>query len=202
VARGQIVTERSATMRALWCLEERAMNAKEATIREATRIAGWTTAEELEWLYDQALGMWLVIEVGAYLGRSTKVLACAQGVVAIDNGAGSPHGAVKGEEIRRVLEQNLADEIARGVVVILWGDSARLSMRYPRGIADMVFVDGDHDRNSVMCDILAWQRVLIPGGLLCGHDFGQKPGVGEALDELGLAVEVGPYSLWHTRSVR
>ena len=179
------------------------MNAKETTIREATRITGWTTAEELGWLYDQAIAMRRVIEIGAYLGRSTKVLACAmEGVVAIDNGAGSPHGSIKGEEIRKVLERNLADEIATAAVRILWGDSIRLSMGYPRGIADMVFIDGDHDRNSVVCDILAWQRVLVPGGLLCGHDFGQKPGVSDALDELGLAVEVGPYSLWHTRSVR
>jgi SAM-dependent methyltransferase len=36
--------------------------------------------------------------------------------------------------------------------------------------ADLVFIDADHSHHAVMQDLLKWQHILKPGGLLCGHD--------------------------------
>ena len=53
------------------------------------------------------------------------------------------------------------------------------------GGADMVFIDAAHDYDSVVRDIGTARRLLVPGGLLCGHDYGGSwPGVVQAVNEL------------------
>lgn len=37
--------------------------------------------------------------------------------------------------------------------------------------ADVVYIDGNHDFDYVMLDLLLWSRKLAPGGVLAGHDF-------------------------------
>jgi hypothetical protein len=64
---------------------------------------------------------------------------------------------------------------------------------------DMVFIDADHDYGKVKEDILAWRPLLVPGGLLCGHDYSwEEWGVGviRAVDELLPDRQVGPESIW------
>ena len=36
---------------------------------------------------------------------------------------------------------------------------------------DMVFIDGAHDYESVMTDILSWLPKIKKNGLICGHDY-------------------------------
>ncbi len=36
---------------------------------------------------------------------------------------------------------------------------------------DLIYIDGAHDYNSVVADILHWFSVLQPGGILCGDDW-------------------------------
>jgi predicted O-methyltransferase YrrM len=66
------------------------------------------------------------------------------------------------------------------------GDSADVLVRLPE-VYDLVFIDGSHDRESVLRDAdLAVRHVLKPGGVLVFHDYrsSQDPGVTEAVDEL------------------
>jgi hypothetical protein len=56
-----------------------------------------------------------------------------------------------------------------------------------------------HDYGKVKEDILAWRPLLVPGGLLCGHDYSwEEWGVGviRAVDELLPDRQVGPESIW------
>ncbi len=50
---------------------------------------------------------------------------------------------------------------------------------------DFVFIDADHNYESVKVDIAAWRSKVKPGGILAGHDYGnsQWPGVKQAVDE-------------------
>lgn len=50
--------------------------------------------------------------------------------------------------------------------------------------ADLVFIDAAHDYDSVKADIEAWEPLVKPGGILCGHDYADYcPGVVEAVKE-------------------
>lgn len=61
---------------------------------------------------------------------------------------------------------------------------------------DFVFIDAQHDYDSVKCDIALWGPKVRPGGLLTGHDYAPKfPGVIKAVDEIG-PVRIGANDVW------
>ena len=57
---------------------------------------------------------------------------------------------------------------------------------FPKGYFDLIFIDGDHTYEAVKQDIQLWQPLLIPEGILCGHDYSERhyPGVKRAVDEI------------------
>lgn len=65
---------------------------------------------------------------------------------------------------------------------------------------DFVFIDAEHTYEGVRDDIRAWRDKIVPGGLLCGHDYSKKfPGVKLAVDELNLPVTRAHDSVWMIR---
>lgn len=65
---------------------------------------------------------------------------------------------------------------------------------------DFVFIDACHEYDAVKADIAAWRSKVRVGGLLCGHDYGNKHvGVKPAVDELGLPVTTGADWTWMVR---
>lgn len=69
---------------------------------------------------------------------------------------------------------------------------------------DFAFIDADHSHEAVAADIEAWVPTLKPGGLLCGHDYGDRRfGVSRAVDEacerFGWDLELGADKTWHVR---
>jgi hypothetical protein len=53
---------------------------------------------------------------------------------------------------------------------------------------DFVFIDGDHSFEQVSKDIRNYSRLIKPGGLLCGHDYNNMPGVAPAVDEFAKSI--------------
>ena len=91
---------------------------------------------------------------------------------------------------------------------ILQGDSVAAASMFEANELDFVFVDGAHDRQSVINDINAWASKLVPGGILCGHDYGQpaewcsevKPAVDFWCSQMCVDnLEVGPDHTWFVR---
>lgn len=151
---------------------------------------------ELLWLAGGAAEHTHILEVGSWLGRSTRALADnTQGVVcAVDTWQGE--GIVE----RELVTANLFDQFERnmqGARVIPMRmsslEAAKLcaSKQYT---FDMIFLDGDHSYESVKADIAAWRPLC--NGLLCGHDYGKAdfPGVTQAVDEIRGRLQVG--SIW------
>jgi predicted O-methyltransferase YrrM len=97
--------------------------------------------------------------------------------------------------LRKTFENNIAG-VSNITVLATDSLSAAKLMKDSGKQADMVFLDASHDYESVAADIRAWQAVLRPGGLLCGHDRGWE-GVSRAIDTLLSPHEVGAGAIWY-----
>lgn len=175
----------------------------------AAAIPGWMERDELAWLARQALVAQVVVEVGAWQGRSTRALAdhCAGVVYAIDtwdgpcltdDGAPYPFDA----KVYAQFCAHLRDHMETGRVIAVREPSEvalpRLLSQLGR-VADLVFIDGDHRYTSCAADIAAALALLQPGGVLAGHDFtnAQWPGVARAVRErFGDSVRRAGKSIW------
>ncbi len=162
-------------------------------------IPGLMQLEELQWLVEQARAHERIVEIGSYLGRSTRALAenTPGNVWAVDDWKGPREIQWKNsEDLEAKFRVNLRDLIESGKVFPIHADHGQ-----PNGLLsdvrpDMVFIDGDHAYESVIRDIEIWKARILPGGLLCGHDF-DWPAVRKAVDELLPARQTVPEtSLW------
>lgn len=124
-----------------------------------------------------------MIEIGSYLGASTRIFSTFfHPVISID-----PHmegySGMTPEEVHHDFVLNTKDH---GVTHI------RLKSDEAIGIApdnvSMVYVDGDHSYEQVKRDIINYWPRVIDGGFLCGHDYGLtekgQDGVKPAVKEL------------------
>lgn len=162
-------------------------------IGKALSIEGWMEPDELSFLAEQAQRHKVIIELGSFLGRSTRALADnTHGIVlAVDHWKGPNDVEVAGRE--HLLEQfmtNLEDRIASGTVTPWNIDHREITADLIRHQLngeqpDMIFIDGDHSYKAVHSDISNWLPFLKPGGLICGHDYNfGYPGLLRAVLEL------------------
>lgn len=160
---------------------------------------GWMSPEELTWLGEQAAQMRSVVEIGCLHGRSSFALAtaCPGTVYCMDPWSDDGWASWSGSMAH-------FDN-----VVPIRAPSPDAGVMVPDPV-DMVFIDGAHDYDSVMADVLYWRdRTQV---LLCGHDYvsrsslpdGVEPGfpdVATVVDEIfGSDVQVAPdTAIWYVR---
>ena len=145
-------------------------------------IPGWLTEVEAKRLEELARGK-RVLEIGSYCGLSTVVMGrVAAHVTAVDyfDGRGTPHPA----NTKPTFDNSISRYGLQGKVEAVHPDAELPLPKY-----DLVFIDGDHDYESVRIDIGKAKNVLAEGGLIAFHDFDHPShrGVREAVEELLLA---------------
>lgn len=180
------------------------------SIYNALQIPGWTNEAELLWLAEQAAKHSRILEVGSWKGRSTRAMADNLSpnarLTAVDTWNGTAEDGHYAE---------LAGKPADWLYYQFMANAGYLLNVYPsRGPSvftatyyairdrtfDMIFIDAAHDYENVKADILAWRRLLEPGGLFCGHDYDAgRPGVVKAVCELIPERYAGPGSIWVAR---
>lgn len=163
-------------------------------ITKALTIEGWMSEAELTWLAEQAQTHTRIVEIGSWMGRSTRALADnTQGVLyAVDvwypdnvtslDDANIFRTLLAGKPNNWLFEQFIHNMQGTDVVTI-GRQSTQAAVMLGDQRFDMIFIDGSHDYDSVKADILAWRPLLAKGGLLCGHDAPQQ-GVKQAVSEL------------------
>jgi len=157
--------------------------------QQALDVEGWLSEGQARTLYRAASlvppGHWIV-EVGSHHGRSTVFLAAAKpadvSMLAVDpfdnpRWGGGPESYARFDD---TLERfRLSDHVQafRGV-------SAEASSQWDssRSIG-LVFINGAHDRASVIADVDGWEQHVAPGGLVIFHDAFSSVGVTQALTE-------------------
>ena len=84
-------------------------------------------------------------------------------------------------------------------IIILRGISWEMADSVPDNLLDFIFIDADHEYNSVIKDIKAWTPKLKLGGMISGHDT-HFEGVMQAITELIPAYKaVGIDHCWEAR---
>jgi hypothetical protein len=70
-------------------------------------------------------------------------------------------------------------------------EAARQLPGMPYHDPGFVYLDGDHEYEAIRADLEAWYPLVVPGGILAGHDYvGECPGVRRAVDEFAAAHRV------------
>lgn len=176
-------------------------------ISRSLEIPGWMQEGELRWLAERASENSLIAEIGCWNGRSTVALAqhCPGVVHAVDWFYGSSDynpqmidGRAKGRDwiMGEFLKNTagLSNIVVHPVASIL----AAAELAKSGILFDMIFIDASHDVVSVEMDIRSWSPLLREGGLLCGHDHGER-GVRAAIDNLCPGWESPVNTIWSIR---
>jgi len=75
--------------------------------------------------------------------------------------------------------------------------SEQAAEQVPDGSLDFVFIDAQHDYESVKQDIGLWFPKVRTGGLISGHDYCKKfPGAMQAVNEVFGRPMAGPNDVW------
>ena len=174
------------------------------------KCGGWMHLAELNWLRSAASKVTRILELGSWKGRSTAALAegLKDGqIICIDTWRGSDNERVQdiakkdGDPIWVEFSHNHAQNLATGKVKALrmttlqgLAHLARVDCKF-----DLIFIDADHRYEAVKADIAEALKILAPGGVLCGHDYGWGGNLGfvkQAVDEVGGGRPVGAGSIW------
>lgn len=118
-------------------------------------------------------------EIGVCKGHfSVQILndALVRKLYCVDAWEGQTPG--EPEMTKEMHEANLAEtmhhlrgHIPGGRVEIIRGRSTEVARSWSREPLDWAYIDAAHDYDNVMADLLAWSKVLAPGGVLMGHDY-------------------------------
>jgi len=166
-------------------------------------IEGWGDGHLLAQLFRQFMPK-LVIEVGTWKGRSAIRLAneaknlnhrCE--IVCVDTFLGSSehwldreHGFFNQLDIKlgrptlyETFIKNVIDHKVTDYITPLPLPSRLAAMVLkPTGLmADLIYIDGAHDYDSVLEDLTHWSRILSPNGIILCDDYGPWPGVERAI---------------------
>ena len=155
---------------------------------------GWTTEEELHELFNAARQCdprGVIVEIGCYKGRSTLALAYGSksglGItvhtIDIFTDFASPPvrrtGKIDGQKFKgdflREAMKNIADHRMIDIVNIIQGLSEEVGKKWDKPIS-VLFIDGDHELESVRTDFNLFSPFVIKGGVIMLHDVGYFPG--------------------------
>ncbi|MFC1631539.1 class I SAM-dependent methyltransferase [Candidatus Omnitrophota bacterium] len=159
-------------------------------LSELHKIEGHLGRKECGLLYKIAKSLKknsVVVEIGAFLGKSTCFIAEGIGnkqvqFFAIDTWFNDKMQCGRKDVFSEFLEhtKDYQDKIK-----LLRGYSYAVVKDWPQEREiDFLFIDGDHDYEGVKRDIQDWLPLVKDKGIVCFHDYRDFPGVIQAVDEV------------------
>lgn len=140
-------------------------------------ITGYTSSTEGKLLYKLAqekphLGS--VVELGTFHGRSAVCLA--QGsqkvnggkVFTIDNFIGDKLVGIR-SDFYPEFKKNIERYKLEGQVAALRGDTVDAAKKWKKPVR-LLFIDANHSYKAVESDFNAWEKYIVPGGIVAFHD--------------------------------
>jgi len=176
---------------------------KDETIKKSKTIKCFLSRTEKRRLWDLAFlhipENGLAIEVGTWRGGSAFIIGevCRQRnakLICIDMYNHDLDGIRKWKGV----SVNFMSETMKnleGLPIHYFSGASQDVVKYLKdGIADFIFIDGDHKLPVVKTDIEGFWSKLKEGGLYCGHDYGRdcdvKSVVDRFLGKVGLKITI------------
>jgi len=138
---------------------------------------GWyINGPSMEWLIRRG-NVKVIIEVGSWLGLSTRHLAKTipeDGVVyAVDHWQGSPNEDNSPFDIPNLYRQFLSNVIHENLThkIIPVRMASLQASQTLKVQPDLIYLDGTHDFNNVMLDLILWYPLVKDHGIMCGDDY-------------------------------
>jgi len=149
------------------------------------KIPGWFNySETYDIIADQIPDDGKIVEIGSFYGRSTSYLATTLfnsgkenvKIYAVDTFEGSSEHSNLDlpQDFLSEFRENLKFFIGREMVIPCQGrsDDVKMLERFEEASIDYIMVDGAHEYEPVMDDILNWWPKLKPDGVMFGDDYG------------------------------
>ena len=138
------------------------------------------------------------VEVGSFRGRSSEVIAffCKE-LICVDPWETAcdieNYGEISKE--RLIMAEGVFDEMTSRTNNIKKrkGFSLNCVKDFEDSTLDFVYIDGRHDYDSAMKDIVSWSKKVKDGGIISGHDFHL---VNRVLKEIGVIAKSYSDSSW------
>jgi hypothetical protein len=149
----------------------------------AERVHGWFTKSEAETLFEFSSRMptnLSIIEIGAYRGRTTCILAATKRSIVSINDLESKYfyGTAIRIESADILE-------FKGIVKrndnILWKVSTDDLSEISDASVGLLLIDGNHDYPNPLNDFIKLEKKLSRGSIVCFHDYDVFDGVNKAI---------------------
>lgn len=129
-----------------------------------------------------------VIEVGSWLGQSTRHIATVLPrdgkVYAVDHWLGSNEHQTN-EKLPRLYQQFLSNVIHAKLthkIIPVRMASLEAAKALEKVHPDLIYIDASHEKQAVYLDLCAWYPYVKERGYLCGDDW-QYDGVREAVEQ-------------------
>lgn len=162
--------------------------------RERAFLRAWPRIDAIDgllmkgqerWLFERAWNVHdggLIVEVGAYHGRSTAALGSAclgtrTRVVSVDtfDGNDTDFQGPGRRDFFSIWRANVGAAGLDGVVQAERGPSRVVGAAWTMPI-DFLFIDASHDYDDVRADFELFYAHVVPGGCVALHDVGTHPG--------------------------
>jgi hypothetical protein len=144
-------------------------------------IRGWFDCQAVyRWAVGTAQPGGVLVEVGAFLGRSTAFLGVEarnadKGLMihVVDTWRGSREHQQDPAVLRGTLYQQFLMNMApvRPIIVPVRKPSVEAAKGYKDKALQFVFIDGSHEQRDVEADLSAWLPKIRTGGAIAGHDI-------------------------------
>jgi predicted O-methyltransferase YrrM len=158
---------------------------KEQILRNAEKIQGWMSHEELGLLYDLTREVVekdeLAVEVGSWKGRSSYVIAHAceekgARLLCIDTFNGCETQKTLYEEsmklgVEKFIQENIAKNLKGLPADFVVGNSLEVHQHINDNSISFCFIDGDHYNPVVKDDLDNFWPKVKKGGIFAGHDY-------------------------------
>jgi predicted O-methyltransferase YrrM len=138
----------------------------------------------------------VMAEIGSFQGVSTMLFAMhVQKIYSIDCYVVPPTGRIPSHDQLFIDAEKLFIERTKDIenIIKVKKTSVEAAKDFPDQMLDCVYIDAEHDYNSVKTDVSTWKHKIKKGGILSGHDF-MLPHIHQILIEENVASELNVYS--------